>query len=97
LSQCRISIPSDSNFLKECYVKKLGPRTYKLFLKIDRDADAQSLGRTYRIYAVIADVCNNEATVMREGFIPKDEFVYEHRMPCPAGPVTYKANEPNFV
>jgi len=85
-------------YLEECFIDTFG-NEMMLYVKIDRDPDSGSAytGRTYHVYVHGADECQNEMVFRRDIFIPFDKFMYEHRQPCPAGPVVYKKSTPIYI
>jgi len=91
-------LTSKGVFLEECFINEFG-NDMMLYVKIDRDPDSGSAytGRTYHLYVHGTDECENEMTFRRDIFIPFDQFMYEHRQPCSAGPVVYKKNTPTYI
>ncbi|MBP98467.1 hypothetical protein CMK18_21160, partial [Candidatus Poribacteria bacterium] len=92
-------VTPNGNFLEECYVYNLGPSDKKLIVKIDRDDDPPQtiLGRTYHVYATLTDPCDNVGFAKRDIFIAKDQYVYEHKQPCPTGDPRYRNHPPTIL
>jgi len=86
-----------SSFNEDCYVMSQG-NELMLVVRIDRQFPSSSavLGRTYQVYGVADDDCDNPVDVRRDIFIPRDRTIYEHVQPCSSGDPIYYNDDPPY-
>jgi hypothetical protein len=96
--QLEIGTQQEGNGIEECRIIQMGT-DHLVYVQISRETSppAGVLGRTYNIFAIVKDDCDNEATLKREVFIPLNHQIFEHKQPCHTGPAAFKTSIPQII